>query len=97
MNKYWKEKFYQLVSLLVVLLFCSASPVFSQSETPVLPGEGGPQKAVVLDYFPDRLHAFVFKNWPLVSVERLAKVLLPRGGSPPYPVPSQCRQSRNCA
>ncbi len=75
MNKYWKEKFYQLVSLLVVLLFCSASPVFSQSETPVLPGEGGPQKAVVLDYFPDRLHAFVFKNWPLVSVERLAKVL----------------------
>ena len=30
---------------------------------------------VDLDYFPSRLHAFVFRNWDIVPVERIGKVL----------------------
>ena len=30
---------------------------------------------VSLPHFPDRLHAFVWRNWPLVPVERMAEVV----------------------
>ncbi len=34
--------------------------------------------ALTLSHFPDRLHAFVWRNWPLVPLERMAKVLAAR-------------------
>ena len=40
----------------------------------VLP-KGPTPKAISLPHFPDRLHAFVWRNWELVPVERLALVL----------------------
>ncbi len=30
---------------------------------------------VPLPHFPDRLHAFVWRNWPMVPIERMAKVV----------------------
>ncbi len=36
---------------------------------------GAAPKPVSLPHFPDRLHAFVWRNWPLVSVERMARVV----------------------
>ena len=40
-----------------------------------LPGEKGTTPAVEFSWFPSRQHAFVFRNWTMVPVERLAKVL----------------------
>src|SRR5688572_19004093 len=36
---------------------------------------GSAPAPVALPHFPDRVHAFVWRNWPLVSAERMAKVL----------------------
>ncbi len=36
---------------------------------------GGAPKALDLPHFPDRLHAFVWRNWPLVPADRMARVL----------------------
>ena len=47
----------------------------AQAPKIVLPGEGGTKAAVAYDYFPDRLHTFIFRNWTLVPQERLAEVL----------------------
>ena len=41
--------------------------------------KGGEPAPLPLPHFPDRLHAFVWRNWPLVPVERLAAVC---GASP---------------
>ena len=40
----------------------------------VLPSGGAPTP-VVCPHFPDRLHAFVWRNWPLVPAERMAEVV----------------------
>jgi hypothetical protein len=40
----------------------------------VLPTGSAPE-AIVFEHFPDRLHAFVWRNWELVSLERMAAVL----------------------
>jgi hypothetical protein len=40
----------------------------------VLP-TGGARPAIPLKHFPDRLHAFVWRNWELISLERMAEVL----------------------
>jgi hypothetical protein len=40
----------------------------------VLP-KGSAPPAIQFKYFPDRLHAFVWRNWELVSLERMAEVL----------------------
>ncbi len=37
--------------------------------------EGSAPPALANPHFPDRLHAFVWRNWPVVEAERLAKVL----------------------
>ena len=37
--------------------------------------KGGAPAPVPLPHFPDRLHAFVWRNWPLVPVERMADVV----------------------
>lgn len=34
-----------------------------------------PRPPVACDHFPDRLHAFVWRNWEMVSLERMAEVL----------------------
>lgn len=36
---------------------------------------GQARDAVPLPHFPDRLHAYVWRNWPLAPVERLAEVI----------------------
>jgi hypothetical protein len=36
---------------------------------------GNAPKPVACPHFPDRLHAFVWRNWPLVTPERMAKVV----------------------
>src|SRR6185369_13059231 len=36
---------------------------------------GSAPAPVALPHFPDRVHAFVWRNWPLVPVERMAQVL----------------------
>lgn len=36
---------------------------------------GGAPKALEFDWFPDRLHAFVWRNWGLVTRERMARVV----------------------
>lgn len=36
---------------------------------------GSAPVALELQHFPDRLHAFVWRNWPLAPVERLAKTV----------------------
>ncbi len=36
---------------------------------------GGAPKALGLPHFPDRLHAFVWRNWPLVPADRMARVV----------------------
>ena len=37
--------------------------------------KGGAPKALTLPHFPDRLHAFVWRNWTLVTPERMASVV----------------------
>lgn len=39
-----------------------------------LPKGKAPQ-SLIFSHFPDRMHAFVWRNWPLVPVERLARVI----------------------
>ena len=54
-------------------------PSGGQPALPVsdLPAGSAPEP-VSLPHFPDRLHAFVWRNWPLVPVERMAKVVRAR-------------------
>ncbi|MFO1499220.1 MAG: hypothetical protein U1G07_12635 [Verrucomicrobiota bacterium] len=37
--------------------------------------EGSAPEAVAYPHFPDRLHAFVWRNWPLVPIARMAEVV----------------------
>lgn len=54
--------------MLIALL---ANVLLSASELPT-----GPEPApVAASYFPDRLYAFVWRNWQLVPVDRMAKVV----------------------
>ena len=45
------------------------------ADSVALPGEGDTRPAIQYDYFPSRMHAFVFRNWSLVPASRLARVL----------------------
>ena len=40
-----------------------------------LPGEGGRHAAATCAPFPDALSAFVWRNWPVVDVDRMAKTI----------------------
>lgn len=57
--------------LFVVVLAFSISNSFSQDSLPV----GTHPQAIEFDHFPSRLHAFVWRNWNLVNVEKMAEVL----------------------
>src|SRR3954465_13506318 len=53
---------------------CAAEGVTDNSQLSTLPK--GPSPAPVpLPHFPDRLHAFVWRNWELVPIRTLARVL----------------------
>jgi len=60
-----------------VILACTvgglllAISVSARAELPV----GGAPPALSFDHFPDRMHALIWRNWPVVAESRLAKVL----------------------
>lgn len=58
--------------LVAVLIVSSVGGALCRAEE--LP-TGGTRPAIPLKHFPDRLHAFVWRNWELVSLERMAEVL----------------------
>lgn len=61
---------------LLAFICCAGVALADDTKAKVLlPGEGGKTPAITFECFPDRLHAFVFKNWTVVPVERLAAVL----------------------
>lgn len=55
------------------------NPPPTPDQLAVLP-EGSAPKALALPHFPSRLHAFVWRNWQLVPVDRLAAVVGARRG-----------------
>ncbi len=69
-------KMRKLLLYLFVLLFFSCSQKKTSTDTPV--GDAGEYvsgKLPDISWFPSRVHAFVWRNWESVSVERMAKVL----------------------
>ena len=64
-------------SVLLLALAFAAAPLFCED---VLPSGGGPAP-LEFTHFPDRLHAFVFRNWNTVPAAKLAEVL---GTSPEH-------------
>lgn len=57
--------------LVVALLLCHRPAQAAEAELPV----GTAPPALPFPHFPDRLHAFVWRNWNVVPTERLARVL----------------------
>jgi hypothetical protein len=59
-----------------MLTLCTAQSTLAAAESAnvVLP-EGPAKAAIDFPHFPDRLHAFVWRNWGLVEPQRLAEVL----------------------
>ncbi len=73
--------------------------LFSVADLP----KGSDPLPVAIPHFPDRLHAFVWRNWTLVSIEKMALVLgakrgdilrLGRGMGLPKPLPVTRQQER---
>ena len=58
-----------------VVLFRAAGGLGAASMSVADLPKGGAPKPVATPHFPDRLHAFVWRNWPLVSVEKMAAVV----------------------
>jgi len=63
-----------IIACLFFLLLLSRGFATEAAQIP-LPGEGTGPAALSFDHFPSRMHAFVWRNWPLVECERLATVL----------------------
>ena len=58
-----------------VICACAASLIhIGISGADVLPTGSAPHP-IRFRHFPDRLHTFVWRNWELVSLERMAKIL----------------------
>ena len=58
----------------IICLLLGAALTVVAGEVP-LPGEDGKHAAVTCAPFPDALSAYVWRNWPVVSVDRLAAVI----------------------
>ena len=58
----------------IVCLLLGAALVSVAGEVP-LPGEDGTHEAVTCAPFPDALSAYVWRNWPVVPVDRLADAI----------------------
>ena len=65
---------YRIVAFIFLLLL-SCHCMASETGPVPLPGEGTGPAAMSFDHFPSRMHAFVWRNWPLVERERLAAVM----------------------
>ncbi len=67
--------FYQpRISLFVficTLFLCAGATLHAGSVLPT----GRSPRALEFPHFPDRMHAFIWRNWPVVEPDRLAKVL----------------------
>lgn len=64
------------ISYLLALLFIytiSSQNLWGQED--ILPGENNKTPAISYDYFPSRLHTFVWRNWMLIPSSHLAKVV----------------------
>lgn len=57
--------------LCVLGLACASARAADEEIAP----PGPPPPAVLFEHFPDRLHAYVWRNWDLVSTEKLAHVV----------------------
>jgi len=53
----------------------AAGPSGPEDRPKVVLPKGEAPKPVEFPHFPDRLHAFVWRNWPLVPLERMARVV----------------------
>jgi hypothetical protein len=58
-----------------IMLSCFVANFLFANDLTILPHSSAQKPAIEYKYFPSRLHAFVFRNWTSVSVERLAKVV----------------------
>lgn len=81
-----RREFCRAASLLVftaralpTLSWAVEPPISAPSITVADLPEGAAPPPVSLPHFPDRLHAFIWRNWPLVPRERLARAI---GASP---------------
>ena len=64
----------RLIGILAGLFAAALLVGAAAAQAAVLP-EGSAPKALDLPHFPDRVHAFVWRNWGLVEPSRLARVL----------------------
>jgi len=95
-----KPRCFSILSILSVLAAVCVPLVLHAVELP----EGPTKPALEFHHFPGRLHAFVWRNWESVSLERMAAVLqtTPANvceigesmGLPPYKKPSPDMQTR---
>ncbi|MBE6412755.1 MAG: hypothetical protein E7036_09440 [Opitutales bacterium] len=61
---------------LFIFVFIALLSVFSYADDiALLPTSDKDKPAISYDYFPSRLHAFVFRNWTSIPVETLAKTI----------------------
>lgn len=59
------------LSTFFLVLFLASSDMFAQEALP----KGSHPPAIVFDHFPNRMFAFVWRNWNLVQPERMAKTI----------------------
>ena len=79
------EKFFIIVSVWMSVAGCTlkeSTTVFSETQaSPCLVEgihqlpEGSAQEPELIPHFPDRMHAFVWRNWNLTDLEKMAQIL----------------------
>lgn len=65
---------YLLKLLFIAVVGVLPTVVQAQTES-VIPGQNGRKEAINYDYFPHRQYAFVWRNWAVVSKEKIAEIL----------------------
>ena len=65
--------FWSVFCVFVSLLKVSAQ--VSEIDSIILPGENNKVPALNFSYFPSRMHTFIWRNWTVVPVVRIAEVL----------------------
>lgn len=63
-----------LIFLLECAVFCGLSAL-ADGDLHLLPQSDKYPRAISYDYFPSRLHAYVFRNWTSVKLEHLANTI----------------------
>ncbi len=82
----------------ILLLACLFTPPLKNTCAAETLPQGQSKPALTFSHFPDRMHAFVWRNWESVSLEKMAEVLGTNAGNvravgesmglPPYKAPS---------